>query len=103
MASSKTARRSTPSGPAGKFQADPSSSRIVPLAAGTGAYVFDPNGKMKRFDVSSDAFIEALVEYANALGADRVKRDLANANMASWDAIAARLDAAMAPAEAAAE
>jgi hypothetical protein len=103
MASSKTARRSTPSGPAGKFQADASSSRIVPLAAGTGAYVFDSNGKMKRFDVASDAFIEALVEYATALGADRVKRDLANANMPSWDAVIARFDAAMTPAEAAAE
>ena len=103
MASSKTARRSTPTGPAGKFQADASSSRIVPLGGGTGAYVFNAEGKMNRFDVASDAFIAALVEYANALGIDRVKRDLASANRPDWADVVTRLDAAMAPAEAAAE
>jgi hypothetical protein len=103
MASSKTARRSTPTGPAGKFQPDAQSSRIVPLGGGSGAYVFNADGKMHRFDVASDAFIAALVEYANALGIDRVKRDLDAANRPEWADVPARLEAALAPAEAAAE
>jgi hypothetical protein len=99
MASSKTARRSTPQGPAGKFQPDASASRIIPLGGGAFAYVLTPEGKTIKHTVASDEFMAALVEYANALGVERVKRDLNAVSIAAWAEIPAKLDAALAPAE----
>ena len=99
MASSKTARRSMPTAANGKFLADASASRIISLAKGQGAYLLNAEGKTKRYDVASDAFIEALVEMSNSFGADRVARDLAASNFPETAQIDARLALALAPAE----
>lgn len=103
MASSKTARRSMPTTANGKFQADATASRIISLAKGQGAYLLNAEGKTKRYDVATDAFIEALVEMSTSFGADRVARDLAAANFPQEAQIESRLAAALAPAQADAE
>lgn len=96
---SKTARKSTPTGPAGKFQPDASASRIVPLNSGQNAYILDHNGKMAHFTVGTAAFMDALCAYANNLGVDRVKRDITNANQLAWAALPGLLDAALTSAQ----
>lgn len=96
---SKTARKSTPTGPAGKFQPDASASRIVPLNFGQNAYILDHNGKMAHFTVGTAAFMDALCTYANNLGVERVKRDIVTANQLAWADLSGLLDAALAPAE----
>ena len=106
MASSKTARRSTPSGPAGKFQPDSGASRIMPLAGGTAAYVLNASdGRLARFEVESDGFRHALTELASSIGTERVRRDLvaASAFVPAWNDLAANLDAIIAPSEPSAE
>ena len=100
MASSKTARKSTPTNQAGKFQPDAGASRIIPLNEGKHAYVFASNGKLKHVAVGSAEFMEALCAYATDLGKERVLRDIRSANQPSWAEIPALLEAALAPAAA---
>jgi hypothetical protein len=100
MASSKTARKSTPTNQAGKFQPDAGASRIIPLNEGKHAYVFASNGKLKHVAVGSAEFMEAICAYATDLGKERVLRDIRSANQPSWAEIPALLEAALAPAAA---
>jgi hypothetical protein len=103
MATSKTARRSTPTGPAGKFQPDSSASRIMPLAGGTAAYILNAtDGGLDRFEVESDGFRTALAELATAIGVERVRRDLTAAAsfVPAWSTLAENLEAIITPTEA---
>ncbi len=98
---SKTARASMRTGGAKEaFIASADASRIVPLGGGTHAYVLDPrDGRTHRFAVASEAFIAALVELAGTNHGDRLRRDLSDlaGRFPSWETVAARLDAALAP------
>jgi hypothetical protein len=98
---SKTARASMRTGGQKEaFIASADATRIVPLGGGTHAYVLDPrDGRTHRFAVASEAFIGALVELAGSNHGDRLRRDLADlaGKYPSWETVAARLDAALAP------
>lgn len=98
---SKTARASMRTGGQKEaFIASADATRIVPLGGGTHAYVLDPrDGRTHRFAVASEGFINALVELAGSNHGDRLRRDLTDlaARFPSWETVAARLNAALAP------
>ncbi|MGH9043110.1 MAG: hypothetical protein ACRDZ3_23100 [Acidimicrobiia bacterium] len=98
---SKTARASMRTGGAKEsFIASADASRVVPLGGGTHAYVLDPrDGRTLRYPVTSDKFIDALVQLAGTNHGDRLRRDLTDlaAKYPSWQSVTARLDAVLNP------
>lgn len=98
---SKTARASMRTGGAKEsFIASADASRVVPLGGGSHAYVLDPrDGRTRRFPVTSDQFIDALVQLAGTNHGDRLRRDLADlaGKYPSWQTVTARLDAVLNP------